>query len=92
LFQRLLYCDVESKWKNYHLITFPGQSLSKTLEEAMDLSQDRLILEEVIQETDNIQGCFKILVGPLGASRLLLLFLKRKELPCTLMPIRNFLY
>jgi hypothetical protein len=27
--QRLLYCDVESKWKNYHIITFPGQSLSK---------------------------------------------------------------
>jgi hypothetical protein len=26
---------------------FPGQSLSKTLEEAMDLSQDRLILELV---------------------------------------------
>jgi hypothetical protein len=24
---------------------FPGQSLSKTLEEAMDLSQDRLLLE-----------------------------------------------
>jgi hypothetical protein len=44
-FQRLLYCDVESKWKNYQIITFPGQSLSKTLEEAMDLSQDRLILE-----------------------------------------------
>jgi hypothetical protein len=36
---------VEGKWKNYHIITFPGQSLSKTLEEAMDLSQDRLILE-----------------------------------------------
>jgi hypothetical protein len=36
---------VESKWKNYHIITFPGQSLSKTLEEAMDLLQDRLILE-----------------------------------------------
>jgi hypothetical protein len=58
---------VESKWKNYHIITFPGQSLSKNrethqwrkdwrklnialfgelrLEEAMDLSRDRLILE-----------------------------------------------
>jgi hypothetical protein len=36
---------VESKWKNYHITTFPGQSLSKTLEEAMDLSEDRLILE-----------------------------------------------
>jgi hypothetical protein len=36
---------VESKWKNYHITTFPGQSLSKTLEEAMDLLQDRLILE-----------------------------------------------
>jgi hypothetical protein len=36
---------VESKWKNYHIITFPGQSLSKTMEEAMDLLQDRLILE-----------------------------------------------
>jgi hypothetical protein len=36
---------VESKWKNYHIITFPRQSLSKILEEAMDLSQDRLILE-----------------------------------------------
>jgi hypothetical protein len=44
-FQRLLYCDVESKWKNYHIITLPGQSLSKTLEEAMDLSRDRLVLE-----------------------------------------------
>jgi hypothetical protein len=22
--KRLLYCDVESKWKNYHIITFPG--------------------------------------------------------------------
>jgi hypothetical protein len=43
---------VESKWKNYHIITFPGQSLSKTLEEAMDLSQDRLILElELVHET-----------------------------------------
>jgi hypothetical protein len=40
-----MYCDVVSKWKNYHIITFPGQSLSKTMEEAMDLSQDRLILE-----------------------------------------------
>jgi hypothetical protein len=36
---------VESKWKNYHITTFPGLSLSKTLEEAMYLSQDRLILE-----------------------------------------------
>jgi hypothetical protein len=44
-FQRLLYCDVESKRKNYHITTFPGQSLSKTLEEAMDLSEDRLILD-----------------------------------------------
>jgi hypothetical protein len=37
---------VESKWKNYHITTFPGQSLSKTglsLEEAMDLSRDRQI-------------------------------------------------
>jgi hypothetical protein len=45
----MLYCDVESKWKNYHIITFPGQSLSKnrklSLEETMDLSRDRLILE-----------------------------------------------
>jgi hypothetical protein len=23
-----MYCDVESKWKNYHISTFPGQSLS----------------------------------------------------------------
>jgi hypothetical protein len=40
---------VESKWKNYHITTFPGQSLSKTglsLEEAMDLSRDRQIEEE----------------------------------------------
>jgi hypothetical protein len=40
---------VESKWKNYHITTFPGQSLSKTglsLEEAMDLSRDRLIEEK----------------------------------------------
>jgi hypothetical protein len=40
---------VESKWKNYHIITFPGQFLSKTLEEAMDLSRDRLILELELQ-------------------------------------------
>jgi hypothetical protein len=25
---RLLYCDVETKWKNYHIVTFSGQSLS----------------------------------------------------------------
>jgi hypothetical protein len=40
---------VESKWKNYHITTFPGQSLSKTglsLEEAVDLSRDRLIENE----------------------------------------------
>jgi hypothetical protein len=40
---------VERKWKNYHITTFPGQSLSKTglsLEEAMDLSRDRQIEEE----------------------------------------------
>jgi hypothetical protein len=30
---------------NYHISTFPGQSLSKSLEEAMDLSEDRLLLE-----------------------------------------------
>jgi hypothetical protein len=39
---------VESKWKNYHITTFPGQSLSKnSLEEAMDLSRDRQIEEEL---------------------------------------------
>jgi hypothetical protein len=40
---------VESKWKNYHIITFSGQSLSKTglsLEEAVDRSRDRQIEEE----------------------------------------------
>jgi hypothetical protein len=31
--------------ENYHIITFPGQSLSKTLEDATDLSRDRLILD-----------------------------------------------
>jgi hypothetical protein len=55
---------VESKWKNYHITTFPGQSLQKnmrdassgvklkialfgelSLEEVMDLSRDRQILE-----------------------------------------------
>jgi hypothetical protein len=25
---------VESKWKNYHITTFPGQSLSKNLRDA----------------------------------------------------------
>jgi hypothetical protein len=41
---------VESKWKNYHITTFPGQSLSKiglSLEEAMDLSRDRQIEEDI---------------------------------------------
>jgi hypothetical protein len=36
--------------ENYHITTFPGQSLSKTglsLEEAMDLSQDRQIEEKI---------------------------------------------
>jgi hypothetical protein len=28
----MLYCDVESKLENYHIITFPGQSLSKNRE------------------------------------------------------------
>jgi hypothetical protein len=28
--ERLLYCDVESKWKNYHIITIPGYSLPET--------------------------------------------------------------
>jgi hypothetical protein len=39
---------VESKWKNYHIITFPAESLSKTdvLEEAVDLSYDRLLMNE----------------------------------------------
>jgi hypothetical protein len=49
--QRLLYCDVESKWKNYHIITFPGQSLSKTLEEAVDLS----LTSQVIYESQSTQ-------------------------------------
>jgi hypothetical protein len=59
---------VESKWKNYHIITFPGQSLSKTLEEAMDLSQDRLILELEIKEVEmsgtltGTKDSYKILV------------------------------
>jgi hypothetical protein len=40
---------VESKWKNYHITTFPGQSLSKNRETQFgrdyDLSRERLILE-----------------------------------------------
>jgi hypothetical protein len=51
---------VESKWKNYHITTFPGQSLSKTglsLEEAMDLSRDRQI-EEIEEEL----GLYKIII------------------------------
>jgi hypothetical protein len=42
-FQRLLYCDVESKWKNYHITTFLDSLSPKilSLEEAMDLSRDR---------------------------------------------------
>jgi hypothetical protein len=42
---------LESKWKNYDITNFPGQSLSKTglsLEEALDLSPDRQIEEEDI--------------------------------------------
>jgi hypothetical protein len=35
---------LESKWKNYHIITFHGQSLSKN-RETVDLSRDRLILD-----------------------------------------------
>jgi hypothetical protein len=50
---------VERKWKNYHIITFPGQSLSKTglsLEEAMDLSRDTQIEEEVKIFSDACHG------------------------------------
>jgi hypothetical protein len=53
---------VESKWKNYHIITFPGQSLSKTLEEAMDLSRDRLILEL------ELVGWVEYIAAPQGAA------------------------
>jgi hypothetical protein len=59
-FQRLLCCDVESKWKNCHITTFPGQSLSKTglsLEEAMDLSRDRQI-EKKIHEASTMSILF----------------------------------
>jgi hypothetical protein len=31
--------------ENYNISTFPGQSLSESLEEAMNQSQDRLLLE-----------------------------------------------
>jgi hypothetical protein len=31
-FERLLYCDMQSEWKNYHIFTFPGWSLSKNRE------------------------------------------------------------
>jgi hypothetical protein len=59
---------VESKWKNYHIITFPGQSPKNmrdassgdklkialfgnlSLEEAMDLSRDRQILELIYKQ------------------------------------------
>jgi hypothetical protein len=53
--EELLYCDVESKWKNYHITTFHGQSLPKTglsLEEAMDLSRDKQIEEEEEKSTN----------------------------------------
>jgi hypothetical protein len=46
-----------SRYRRYG-ITFPGQSLSKTLEEAMDLSQDRLILE-LEQSSDQVTSWFK---------------------------------
>jgi hypothetical protein len=34
--------------ENYHISTFPGQSLSKSLDEVMELSQDRLLLKTLI--------------------------------------------
>jgi hypothetical protein len=34
--QRLLYYDVESKWKNYHISTFPGHFLSKNTGNVQD--------------------------------------------------------
>jgi hypothetical protein len=55
---------VESKWKNYHITTFPGQCLSKTLEEAMDLSQDRLILELEAYEITLLSVCARACVSP----------------------------
>ena len=39
-FERLLYRDVESKWKNYHIIIFPGWSLSKCPETWTENSKD----------------------------------------------------
>jgi hypothetical protein len=47
---------VESKWKNFHITTFPGQFLSKTglsSEEAMDLSRDRQIRIEEEEEASS---------------------------------------
>jgi len=32
LFERLLYCEVESKWGNYDIITFPRQFLFENRE------------------------------------------------------------
>jgi hypothetical protein len=49
----------KAKGKNYHINTFLGRSLSKSLEEAMDLSQDRLLLEK---------GEFRLLGGQLMQS------------------------
>jgi hypothetical protein len=42
-FQRLLYCDVEIKWKNYHITNFLDSLSPRPLsfEEAMNLSRDR---------------------------------------------------
>jgi hypothetical protein len=59
---------VERKWKNYHIITFPGQSLSKTLEEAMDLSQDRLILELESHENQEVTPWNRVLLQNLSVA------------------------
>jgi hypothetical protein len=56
---------VESKWKNYHITTFPGQSLSKpglSSEEAMDLSRDRQIEKEFL----DVAPCNYVENGRLG--------------------------
>ena len=42
-YEWLMYCDVESKWKNYRIITFPGQALRNSYLNISVMELDHLL-------------------------------------------------
>jgi hypothetical protein len=58
-----MYCDVESKWKNYHITTFPGRSLSKIMRDASSGVKVKIALfgELSLEEAKNLSRDRQIL-------------------------------